>query len=142
MHNHKDVTLLLVEDDEVDAMTVRRGLSKHRIKNNLVRAKNGAEALDIMASGGVRSPYIVLLDLQMPKMNGLEFLKHIRSNDKLKEAVVFVLTTSKDEQDILKSYTFNVAGYFVKDDVGSGFCKAIEMLDEYWKTVQLPCSIA
>lgn len=142
MHNHNEVTLLLVEDDEIDAMTVKRGLSKYEISNDIVRAKDGAEALSLITTGKVRSPFVVLLDLQMPKMNGLEFLKTIRSNDSFKETVVFVLTTSKNEQDISKSYTFNIAGYFIKDEVGSGFCKVIEMLNNYWKIVQLPCPTA
>lgn len=138
MHDKGEVTLLLVEDDEVDAMTVKRGLSKHKIANPLVRARNGLEAISIMESEEVPSPYVVLLDLQMPKMSGLEFLKNIREKEAFKKTVVFVLTTSKDEEDILTSYEFNVAGYFIKDEVGANFTKVIEMLDGYWKIVQLP----
>ncbi len=138
MHTAKDVTLLLVEDDEIDAMTVKRGLEEHRIANPIVRAKNGLEALNLMASGAVQSPYVILLDLQMPKMTGLEFLEAIRVTPQYKRAVVFVLTTSKSEQDIFASYAFNIAGYFIKDEVGSDFDQVIDVLNGYWKIVQLP----
>ncbi len=138
MHASKDVTLLLVDDDEIDAMTVERGLKENKIANPIVRAKNGLEAINLMESGTVQSPYVILLDLQMPRMTGLEFLETIRSKNQFKHSVVFVLTTSKSEQDIFASYSFNIAGYFIKDDVGSDFDKVIDVLDGYWKIVQLP----
>ena len=84
--------------------------------------------------------FIVLLDLQMPRMNGLEFLTKLRASDHYKNSVVFVLTTSQDEHDIFESYQLNVAGYFVKDEVGEGFIRMIDILDGYWKVVHLPTS--
>jgi len=136
--NAKEVTLLLVEDDDIDAISIERGFAKQRIGNNIVRANDGVEALDKLRNQEVVRPLVVLLDLQMPRMTGLEFLQTIRKDEQLKDIVVFVLTTSEDEQDIFESYKLNVAGYFVKDDAGQNFIDIIDLIDGYWKVVHLP----
>jgi len=134
---NREVTLLLIEDDDVDAMTVERSLRKKKVGNNIVRALDGIHALEILNEKNL-SPFIILLDLQLPRMNGLEFLNEIRSHKKYSKSVVFILTTSKDEYDISESYKHSVAGYFVKDEVGENFMNVIGMLDSYWKIVHLP----
>jgi CheY-like chemotaxis protein len=136
--NHTEVTLFLIEDDDIDAMSIKREFKSRKIANPIVRAKDGIEALEFLASGKVSKPFVILLDLQMPRMNGLEFLTQLRADKVYKDSVVFVLTTSKDEQDIFNSYQLNVAGYFVKDDVGEGFMNIVDILDGYWKVVHLP----
>ncbi len=136
--NHRPVTILLVEDDDVDAQGVIRSFSKRRIGNDIIRARDGLEALELLESGKIQKPYLILLDLQMPRMNGKEFLKAIREDHALKTSVIFVLTTSKADTDIASSFEKNVAGYFVKDDVGANFSNMIDVLEGYWKIAYLP----
>jgi len=136
--NSKDVTLLLVEDDDIDAMTIERGFLKQRIANPIVRAYDGIEALELLRSNKVSRPLIILLDLQMPRMGGIEFLKQLRADEALSDLVVFVLTTSKSEEDMLSSYKQHIAGYLLKGDSGEKFLDIVNVLDSYWKIVQLP----
>ena len=136
----QDVTLLLVEDDDVDAMTIERGFLKQRIANPIVRAYDGVEALELLRNNQVTRPLIILLDLQMPRMGGIEFLKELRADPSLSDLVVFVLTTSKSEEDMLSSYHQHIAGYFIKGDSGEKFLDIVNVLDSYWKIVQLPTS--
>jgi CheY-like chemotaxis protein len=138
MSNKEDITLLLVEDDDIDAMTVQRSFQKQRIANPIVRAYDGVEALEMLRNERVSRPLIILLDLQMPRMGGIEFLTTLRADDDLKDIVVFVLTTSKSEEDLVKSYRQQIAGYFIKGEVGESFLDVVNVLDNYWKVVQLP----
>ena len=139
---YKDVTILLVEDDDVDAMTVERALEKLRILNPYIRAKNGVEALEILHGNDqappLERPYLILLDLNMPLMGGIEFLQEVRKDPKLKDSVVFVLTTSSADEDKVAAYNEHIAGYIVKYNVKQGFSEVIEMLDSYWRVVVLP----
>ena len=137
-HNKKEITLLLVEDDDIDAMAIRRALGKANIGNSLIRACDGLEALEMLRNGKVPSPFVILLDLQMPRLNGLEFLEEIRKDATLDKSVIFVLTTSKDDADIAASYKKYIAGYFVKDQVGEEFLDIIKMLKGYWQIVLFP----
>jgi CheY-like chemotaxis protein len=132
------VTILLIEDDDVDALAVERSFTKRRIGNSIVRAKDGLEGLEALKSGQVKTPFIILLDLQMPRMNGLEFLSAVRKDPNLSSAVIFVLTTSRAESDILASYENHIAGYFVKEDVGANFSEMIDVLEGYWQIAYLP----
>lgn len=135
-------TLLLVEDDVVDVETVRRGLRKLRIANPLVLAKDGVEALAILRGTDgyerVERPVIILLDINLPRMSGLEFLEAVRADPKLRSLVVFVLTTSNDDQDRLRAYESNVAGYILKEKAGESFLSALDLVDHYWRVVELP----
>ena len=133
-----DVTLLLIEDDDIDAMMIQRSFLKQRISNRIVRAYDGIEALELLRENKVSRPLIILLDLQMPRMGGIEFLKELRADENLSEIVVFVLTTSQSEEDMLSSYRQNIAGYFVKGKSGEQFLEIINILDSYWKVVRLP----
>lgn len=136
--NPNEVTLFLIEDDDIDVMCIKREFKTRKIANPVIRAKDGAEAFEYLESGKIAKPFIILLDLQMPRMNGLEFLAKLRQTEQFKDSVVFVLTTSQDEKDICESYNLNVAGYFVKDEVGEGFIGIVDILDGYWKVVHLP----
>lgn len=136
---YKEVTILLVDDDDVDVMAVERALKKLKISNPIVRARDGVEALELLRNPeAVRRPYIVLLDINMPRMNGIEMLCELRQDPKLSGAVVFMLTTSRSDEDKVASYKQHIAGYIVKDQVGDGFLRVIEMLDHYWRVVELP----
>ncbi|WDE09853.1 response regulator [Thalassomonas haliotis] len=139
MQNHsREVTLFLIEDDDIDAMALERSLHKQKIANRLLRAYDGVQALEMLRKGLVARPYTILLDIQMPRMNGLEFLTELRQDDALADSVVFILTTSRDELDIMQSYDHHVAGYFVKSEAGANFSDCIDMLDSYWKIVHAP----
>ena len=134
----KPASILLVEDDDIDAMSVQRAFQRMKIANPIVRAKDGVEALDILLKGGIEQPYLILLDLNMPRMGGLELLDTIRNNPQLELSVVFVLTTSKDDEDKIKAYKHHVAGYIVKEKLDEGFEQLVRMLDHYWRLVELP----
>ncbi len=141
----KDVTFLLVEDDDVDIMVLKHSFRRMNIANPIVVARDGVEALEVLRGTGrdeaLAKPYIVLLDLNMPRMNGIEFLQEIRKDPDLTRTIVFVLTTSEDERDKLRAYNHHIAGYIVKSDAsGQLFISALEMLDRYWRVVELPPS--
>lgn len=134
----KTINLLIVDDDDIDATALRRALHKLKLLNPLYRAKDGVEALEILRSGEVPSPYIILLDINMPRMNGIEFLEALRADPELTHAVVFVLTTSKSDEDIMAAYREHVAGYLLKQRMDSDFFDVVSLLDHYWKIIELP----
>ena len=135
----KVVNVLLVEDDEVDVMNVKRAFEKARIANPLHVARDGMEALELLRRDGeIPRPVIVLLDLNMPRMNGIEFLGKIREDEELRELIVFVLTTSKADEDMTAAYQKNVAGYIVKANLGGSFLEVVTMLDHYWRVIEFP----
>lgn len=118
--------ILLVEDDIVDVMTVKRALKDLKIPNQLIRVGNGEEALEYLNNKNNAEPCIILLDLNMPKMNGFEFLNIVKADETLKNIPVVVLTTSGIEQDITDSYKLGVAGYMVKS---TDYKKSVETID-------------
>ena len=133
------LNILLVEDDEVDVLNVRRAFKKNNITNPLFVAGNGVEALEHLRSGRIpRERRIVLLDLNMPQMNGIEFLRALRADPELSTTPVVVLTTSNDERDRIEAYHLNVAGYLVKPVTFSNFCEVMTTLNKYWALVELP----
>lgn len=133
------LNILLVEDDEVDVMNVRRAFQKNRITNPLFVATNGVDALEQLRDGKIpRDRRIVLLDLNMPQMNGIEFLREIRKDPELKLLPVVVLTTSNDERDRIEAYNLNVAGYLLKPVTFANFCDVMAALNKYWALVELP----
>ena len=136
--DNKEVTILLVEDDDVDAMTIERAFKKLRVGNTIVRACDGLEAFELLNDSVLASPFIILLDFQMPRMNGLEFLEALRKDPKHASSIVFVLTTSKADEDMISSYKHNVAGYFLKNSAGDEFLDIVNVLDGYWKIVHFP----
>jgi CheY-like chemotaxis protein len=136
------VNLLLVEDDEVDVQGLRRAFNRSRIGNPITVARDGIEALEILRGQNghqkLPKPHLVLLDLNMPRMNGIEFLEAIRNDEELKSTVVFMITTSKAEEDKQRAYGHNVAGYIVKQDPANTFVEAVSLLEHYWKIVEFP----
>lgn len=136
--NYKHATILLVEDDDIDAMCVQRAFQKLKIGNPIVRAKDGVEALDLLKEDSVSRPFLILLDLNMPRMGGLEMLEELRNTPQLKNNVVFVLTTSKDDEDKFAAYDKNIAGYILKENLQNGFDELVKLLDHYWRIVELP----
>jgi len=134
-----EVSILLVEDDKVDAEGVTRAIRKQKIANRIVHVQNGLEAIDALRSGtDIPKPRLVLLDLNMPRMNGVEFLKFIRNDPEFKGEIVFVLTTSDLDEDRVAAYDLNVAGYIVKDNAGEDFENLLSFLDSYWRIVEFP----
>lgn len=131
--SEKLVNILLVEDDEVDIMNVQRAFKKNNITNPLYIARNGLEALEMLRDKIVPMPQIVILDLNMPKMNGIEFLQEIRQDQALKHISVFVMTTSNEDSDKLNAYNLNVAGYILKPLSFEKFITSVATLDSYWK---------
>ncbi len=136
------ISILLVEDDDVDAMNVKRAFKKVNINNPLHVAGNGIEALRMLRGEGVEpitpTPKIILLDINMPRMNGIEFLKELRADPELKAASVVVLTTSNEERDKVAAYDFNVAGYILKPVDPQKFIEAVTALEVYWNLIELP----
>ncbi|NOY73317.1 MAG: response regulator [Gammaproteobacteria bacterium] len=137
------VNILLIEDDEVDVMNVHRAFKKNHINNTLHVAGNGLEALALLRGKDetkriIPLPKIILLDLNMPKMNGIEFLQALRSDPALESISVFVLTTSGEERDIVAAYKLNVAGYVLKPVDLKNFIQALSTLDLYWSLIELP----
>ena len=134
----KYLNILLVDDDEVDCMNVQRAFRKSNIANPLTIAHNGVEALDMLrGTNGCEkiepSPKIILLDINMPKMNGLEFLREIRADKELHNISVFVMTTSNDEKDRFEAYNNNVAGYIIKPISFENFVTAVSTLNSFWQ---------
>jgi len=130
--------ILLVEDDSVDAMTVKRALKELNRPNLLIHKTNGQEALEYLRDEGNERPYIILLDLNMPKMNGIEFLKIIKADDALKSIPVVVLSTSNEECDMAESFKLNVTGYVVKQIDCKKFVETIRTIDHYWSLSEMP----
>ena len=137
--SERHIKILLVEDDEVDVMTVQRALRKIKITNPLYTASDGEEALAKLRSGDLPlDGLLVLLDLNMPRMSGIEMLQELRRDPKLRHLPVVVLTTSDDERDKIEAYNLNVAGYILKPVTFAAFVEAMATLDRYWTLVELP----
>jgi CheY-like chemotaxis protein len=130
--------ILLVDDDRVDVMTVRRALRDIKITNPLEVAGNGEEALAFLRDEEERLPCLILLDLRMPRMGGIEFLKVAKQDELLKPIPVVVLTTSREESDRIESFNLGVAGYMVKPVHYREFMEVIRTLNVYWTLSQLP----
>jgi CheY-like chemotaxis protein len=142
MMRKRQVNVLLVEDDEVDVMNVQRAFKRHRIDNPLYVANNGLDALNMLrgndSTAVPRHRRLVLLDINMPKMNGLEFLQELRQDESLKSTPVVVLTTSDADRDRLEAYRLNVAGYILKPVTFAIFAEVMAALNKYWALCEIP----
>lgn len=135
----RTINILLVEDDTVDVMNVQRAFEKANITNPIFVAENGVEALEKLRNGDIPlQRLLILLDLNMPRMNGIEFLRELRRDDELAHLPVVVLTTSNDERDRIEAYNLNVAGYIVKPVTFLNFLGAMTTLNKYWTLVEMP----
>lgn len=134
----RQVSILMIEDDDIDATALNRAFYKLKILNPIYRARDGIEGLSLLRAGKIPEPYIILLDLNMPRMNGLEFLRELRSDPILTHSIVFVLTTSKSDEDILSAYRDHVAGYLLKQEMDNDFLKVVGLLNHYWRIIEMP----
>lgn len=136
----RPVSFLLVEDDRIDAKAFVRAMKSLNISNPLTIARDGVEAWELLAAGEepFPRPNIIVLDINMPRMSGIELLRKIRADRNLRDLVVFVLTTSNDDQDKIEAYKLNVAGYMLKSVLESGLLQAVELLAKYGQLVELP----
>lgn len=130
--------ILLVEDDRVDIMTVMRALKEIRVTNPVVNMENGEDALSYLQDSGNEKPCIILLDLNMPIMNGIEFLQVIKRDSVLKRIPVVVLTTSEEQQDKVNSFDLGVAGYMAKPVDYRQFVEVMRSIDTYWTISEMP----
>jgi len=131
-------SILLIEDDRVDVMTVKRALKDINVTNRLYVASDGEDALELLRDSKIENPCIVLLDLNMPKMNGIEFLKIVKQDDLLKKIPVVVLTTSTEEHDKIESFNLSVAGYMIKPVDYRQFVEVMRTINMYWTLSELP----
>jgi CheY-like chemotaxis protein len=130
--------ILLVEDDRVDIMTIIRALKEIRVDNPLVSMENGEDALAHLRNPANEKPCIILLDLNMPIMNGIEFLQEVKQDDMLKRIPVIVLTTSEEQQDKVNSFNLGVAGYMAKPVDYQQFVEMMRSIDLYWTISEMP----
>ena len=135
----KPIKILIVDDDEVDRQGIVRAFKKKKIINQIAECDNGKKALEILAD--MEGPYIVLLDVNMPVMNGFECLEKIRKDPKLSKIIVFMLTTSHADEDKNRAYNLHVNGYLSKSNVGENFVNLIEMIDGFWKIIEFPGNV-
>lgn len=131
------LNLLLVDDDSVDLMTVKRGLARAGIAHQLCEAKDGVEALEVLRGDEMpRARRLVILDLRLPRMNGLEFLRALRSDVAIASTPVVIITTSTREEERREAHRLNVAGYFVKSMDFTRFVELLTIIDRYWSAVE------
>jgi CheY-like chemotaxis protein len=142
--SERALNILLVEDDELDVMNVQRAFKKNKIANPLFVAGNGIEALEMLRGKDGKKPAVpedrrlILLDLNMPRMGGIEFLRELRADPKLRHITVVVLTTSDEERDKVDAYDLNVAGYILKPVTLGAFVEIMATLNKYWTVNELP----
>ncbi|MDH7600406.1 MAG: response regulator [Sedimentisphaerales bacterium] len=130
--------ILLVEDDEVDAMTVRRVLRELKVSNALVHVTNGEEALGYLRDSTRPRPCLVLLDINMPRMNGIELLRIMKADEELRALPVVIMTTSTNDRDIIEAFHLSVAGYMIKPVDYRQFVETIRTIDTYWRLSRRP----
>lgn len=130
---NQQVDILLVEDNDEDAELTQRALKKHGLTQNLVRAADGAEALEFFFGAGPKhKPRVVLFDLKLPKVDGMEVLRALKANDTTRTVPIVMLTSSKEDRDLDEAYRLGVNSYIVKPVEFESFMKAVEQLGLYW----------
>ncbi|QDT34959.1 response regulator [Thalassoglobus polymorphus] len=135
--------LLIIEDEELDVIALQRAFTKHNVPFNMTVARNGAEALHVLRGTEldqqrIPGPVLILLDVNMPRMNGIEFLKVLRADPELKQLPVFMLTTSDEERDVNAAYNLGISGYLLKQDIGEDCEKLIQLINAYADVVHFP----
>mgnify|MGYP001235839855 CR=1 FL=1 len=135
----RPINIFVVEDDDGDAKAVMRAFKQAKLANPVYRAVDGVQALEILRGDNPPpSPFIMLVDLKMPRMNGIQLVEELRKDPRYKRQVVFILTTSKSEEDKSRAYDLNVAGYILKETAGRDFLELVSLLGNYWRVVELP----
>ncbi|KPM31180.1 Response regulator receiver domain-containing protein [Croceitalea dokdonensis DOKDO 023] len=127
--------VLFIEDDMIESMKLQRAVAKFDSKHDIIEAKNGEEALDILQNGDL--PDIILLDLNMPRMSGIEFLQVVKADDKLRYLPTVILTTSENRVDLLRCFQLGIAGYIIKPLKYEDYEKKIKRVFEYWEVSEL-----
>lgn len=138
----KPINIILVDDDDGDAKAVRRAFKAAGVANPIMRAIDGIDALELLRGENGKErpndPYLLLIDLNMPRMNGLQLVEKIREDPALKRSIIFILTTSKRDEDQVAAYDLNVAGYVVKEKAGQDFLNLIKLIEDYFRIVEIP----
>jgi CheY-like chemotaxis protein len=138
----RTVSVLVVDDDRVDTMALQRSFRKLNMTNPMIEAHDGIEALDrLRGTNGCQKvswPCVVLLDLNLPRMGGIEFLDELRRDPLLRRILVFVMTTSAAKEDRIRAYDRNIAGYLLKHSGGEAFLESIRALNDYWRIIEFP----
>ncbi|PRX57561.1 response regulator [Flagellimonas meridianipacifica] len=129
------MNVLFIEDDMIETMKMQRAISKFQSKHKIIEAKNGEEALDILKQGNL--PDIILLDLNMPRMSGTEFLSVLKADEKLKYLPTIILTTSENRVDLLKCFEIGIAGYIIKPLKYEDYEAKLKRVFEYWEISEL-----
>jgi CheY-like chemotaxis protein len=136
------IQILLVDDDDGDARAVERTFAKARIANPIHRAIDGVEAMEILRGTNgkqkLRRPFLMLVDLNMPRTNGLQLIESMRADPDLHDAVIFVLTNSNRIEDKESAHAMNVTGYILKENAGEDFLRLFNLVDSYWRIVEMP----
>lgn len=142
LRGSKDLSILLVEDDDGDAKAMQRAFNRAKIANPLRRAIDGFAALEILRGENGKDklapPFLLLVDLNMPRMNGIQLLQELRDDPKLRRTIAFVLSTSKREEDKMAAYDLNIAGYIHKQTAGDELHNLVDLIDCYWRIVEMP----
>ncbi|MEX0314803.1 MAG: response regulator [Allomuricauda sp.] len=129
------MNVLFIEDDMIETMKLQRAISKFESKHKIIEAKNGEEALEILTDGPL--PDIILLDLNMPRMSGIEFLTKIKEDEKLKYLPTIILTTSENRVDLLKCFEIGIAGYIIKPLKYEDYESKLKKVFDYWEISEL-----
>lgn len=136
--NNQDITLLLVEDDEVDVRVFQDCLKQVGFTNRIMLAEDGLDAIEMLKSGEVPWPWVILADLGLPRMGGFSFLAQLRNEPALKHSTVFVISSSVIDRDVAKAYDYHVAGYLCKEHMGPPFLNRLRMLKDFIAEIVLP----
>lgn len=134
----RQMNVLLVEDNNLDAMMVERAIARIEPNAVITRAADGLAALEAINADSIPKPYFIMLDVNMPRMNGHEFLKELRARESVSESMVFMFTTSDSAKDIAKAYKERVNGYIVKPQGKAGMNSILETIQKYWNTCEPP----
>ena len=127
--------VLFIEDDMIESMKLQRAIEKFQLKHTIVEAKNGEEALEVLKKGDL--PDIILLDLNMPRMSGIEFLSILKADDRLKYLPTIILTTSENRADLLECFKIGIAGYVIKPLKYEDYEAKIKKVFDYWEISEL-----
>jgi CheY-like chemotaxis protein len=130
--------VLLVEDDRIDALLVKRAFRSLKINNPIHHVENGEEALEFLRNSENNKPWIILLDINMPRMNGIEFLKEAKQEESMQDIPIIILTSSVEQRDRVDAFKSGIAGYMVKPVTYSDMLKLVEAIKQYWTISKLP----
>ena len=138
MSSRHNEPIVLIEDDEIDAMSVQDAFEDIKVPNTLIWAHDAEEALKLLHGEQAVKPLLILLDLNLPGMKGLDFLKIVKEDDNLKMIPIVVLTTSRHNFDKIESFKYGVAGYIIKPVNYSQFLEAMKTINSYWALSEFP----